>query len=80
MKDHTCGVCKFARFPRTPTGRIRRHMCGECTYKVMWPPLPDSMLNRYGFCLPEPGWVAATGGENCACWKPAETKKKEAGR
>jgi hypothetical protein len=63
----TCKTCKYAEFPRTPTGRIKRNAPGKCKANFVPPPLPA--------CIAQPYWhrlaIWPDYGENCPTYEEA---------
>ena len=66
--SQSCKTCKYAEFPRTPTGRIKRTCHGKCKVDFVPPPLPA--------CIARPYWPRVSiwpdMGENCPSYEPAE--------
>lgn len=66
MDDKYCGICKYFEPTRNPeTGRPMPSKPGKCTYKVSWPPLPQSYY--VGSVVPYPckGEVYKFSGQKC---------------
>jgi hypothetical protein len=61
-----CKTCKYAEFPLTPTGRIKRTTYGKCTVTFVPPPLPA--------CINQPYWhrhsIWPDDGANCPTYEP----------
>lgn len=69
--DQCCKTCIFSRWELTPTGRIAAYKAGYCTYKVVLPPLPESVTMSHNFTgkFSKSG-ITAMNGVDCPVYQP----------
>lgn len=69
MPAQCCKTCRWARFERTPTGRIVRRYAGRCAYPLPPPPvLPSSVIEYHA---PYKGGIRPESGATCPVYEPA---------